>query len=84
MLADQMISVSDLRYKTKLVLESLNTGAKYVLLNNKLEAVILTPTEYEYFKQLQKAEEWRLDIEEAKKNSPVFDNAEDLLSELLA
>lgn len=84
MLADQMISVSDLRYKTKLVLESLNTGAKYVLLNNKLEAVILTPKEYEYFKELQKAEEWRLDIEEAKKSSPILDNAEDLLSELLA
>ncbi|MDO3425490.1 hypothetical protein QWT87_11365 [Chryseobacterium sp. APV1] len=49
-----------------------------------MEAVILNPTEYEYFQQLQKAEEWRLDIEEAKKNSPVFDNAEDLLSELLA
>lgn len=79
-----MISVSDLRYKTKSVIDSLNTGAKYVLLNNKLEAVILTPIEYEYFKQLQKAEEWRLDIEEAKKSSPVFHNTEDLLSELLA
>jgi hypothetical protein len=33
---------------------------------------------------LQKAEEWRLDIEEAKKSSPVHNNAEDLLSELLA
>lgn len=83
MLADQMISVSDLRYKTKSVIDSLNTGAKYILLNNKLEAVILTPTEYEYFKQLQKAEEWRLAIEDAKKNSPVFDNVEDLLSDLL-
>ena len=75
--------MTDLRYKTKSVIDSLNRWPKYVLLNNKLEAVIVTPAEYEYFKQLQKVEEMNMEVQETMKSGKSYTNGKDLIDDLL-
>lgn len=83
MLQEQIISMTDLRYKTKSIIESLSRWPKYVLLNNKLEAVILTPAEYEHFRQLQRVEEMNMEVEEAVKSGKSYNNGKDLIDDLL-
>ena len=47
MLKDQVISVTDLRTKTKQCLEDLTDQPKYIFSNNKMVAVLLNVEEYE-------------------------------------
>lgn len=47
MLKDQVISVTDLRVRTKECLEDLDQTPKFVIMNSKMVAVLLGPDEYE-------------------------------------
>lgn len=47
MLKDQVISVTDLRVRTKECLEDLDRTPKFVIMNSKMVAVLLGPEEYE-------------------------------------
>ncbi|NMR34953.1 hypothetical protein HIO71_12225 [Chryseobacterium aquaticum] len=53
------------------------------MLNNKLEAVIVTPAEYEYFRQLQKVEEMNMEVQETMKSGKSYTNGKDLIDDLL-
>jgi antitoxin (DNA-binding transcriptional repressor) of toxin-antitoxin stability system len=43
MFPTDVVSITDLRTQTAKILDSLKTGAKYVFVNNKPQAVILSP-----------------------------------------
>lgn len=47
MFKDQCISVTDLRLKTKECLAGLQTGEKYIFINNKPMAVLISIEEFE-------------------------------------
>lgn len=49
MLKDQCISITELRTKTKECLEDLEKNPKYVFVNNKPVAVIITIEEYDNY-----------------------------------
>lgn len=52
MFKDQCISVTDLRLKTKECLEGLQKGEKYIFINNKPTAVLISIEEFEnHFKK---------------------------------
>ena len=52
MLKDQCISVTDLRLNTKDCLEGLQMGEKYIFINNKPTAVLVSIEDFEtYFKK---------------------------------
>jgi len=44
--------------------------------------VIVTPAEYEYFKQLQKVEEMNMEVQEAMKSGKSYTNGKDLIDDL--
>ena len=47
MLKQQLISVTDLRTRTKECLEDLEKTPKFIIVNSKMVAVLLNPEEYE-------------------------------------
>jgi len=47
MLKDQVVSVTDLRTKTKHCLQGLDDNPKFIFANNKMVAVIINVEEYE-------------------------------------
>ncbi len=51
MVKDQVISVTDLRTKTKDCLQDLEKYPKYIFINNKMVAVLLDVDEYEALTQ---------------------------------
>lgn len=51
MLKDQCISITDLRLKTKECLQGLKKGEKYIFINNKPTAVLISMEDYETYFQ---------------------------------
>ncbi len=45
--------------------------------------MILTPAEYEHFRQLQRVEEMNMEVEEAVKSGKSYNNGKDLIDDLL-
>jgi PHD/YefM family antitoxin component YafN of YafNO toxin-antitoxin module len=83
MVQDQLVSITDLRKNTSKIFKSLVKGPRFILANNKMEAVVLSPDEYQRMKDVEKAKEIRQDIAEAKNSSKGFSNGRDLVNSLL-
>lgn len=60
MLASQIISISDLRTHWSKVLESLKDSHKYIVVNNKPKAVLLSCEEYETLVHNDEKNDWIL------------------------
>ena len=68
MLPTDVISITDLRTKTAKILDSLKTGAKYVFVNNKPQAVILSPLEFMKIERQSQIQTIKDDVKYTKKN----------------
>lgn len=82
MTQDQLVSITDLRKNTSKIFRSLIKWPKFVLANNKMEAVILSPDEYQRIKDFMKVQELNRDAQEALQ-SKGFKNGRDLANHLL-
>jgi hypothetical protein len=67
-----VVSITDLRTQTAKVLHSLKMGVKYVFVNNKPQAVLLSPAEYAKFEQLKQIQEIKDDVKYTKKNGKKY------------
>lgn len=82
MLASQIISISDLRTHWSKVLESLKDSHKYIVVNNKPKAVLLSCEEYERFLRSEKIRELKEEAEYAAKYGPKFTSGEEMIASL--
>ncbi|GHW02553.1 hypothetical protein AGMMS50249_3390 [candidate division SR1 bacterium] len=82
MSTEQLVSITDLRKNTSTIFKSLINGPKFILSNNKMEAVIISPTEYQFIRDYMKARELEENAKQALK-AKGFTNGKDLLSDLL-
>lgn len=82
MRSSQVISVTDLRHKTKEIIDQLDQGVKYVFANNKPKAVIMSPQRYEELKDLQRRLERDADVADAKKNGKRYTNVDEFMKDL--
>ena len=86
MTQDQLVSITDLRKNTSKIFKSLIKWPRFILANNKMEAVILSPNEYQRIKDVMRAKEWKKESEEALRNGKRYtkDNIHELIPDLLA
>lgn len=84
MIASQIISISDLRMHWSKVLDSLKESHKYIVVNNKPKAVLLSCEEYERFMKNEKIRELKEEAEYAGKFGPKFHSGEEMLASLHA
>lgn len=82
MTTDQLISVSELKNNYVWVLKSLSFWPKFILNDNKAEAVLLSADEYKHIQNLLKVRDWDDEVEDALKHWKSYDNFGDLLSDL--
>ena len=78
---EQLISITDLRQNTSQVFKSLVKWPRFILVNNKMEAVILSPHEYQRMKDFITATEMEQDADDAM-YSKGFTRGVDLLNDL--
>ena len=83
MSTDQLVSVTDLRKQPNKILKMLIRWPKFIVVNNKMEGVMISTTDYDYFQYLKKLQEFHEDMDEALQNSKTYDNVEDLFRDAL-
>lgn len=84
MIASQIISISDLRTHWSKVLASLKESHKYIVVNNKPKAVLLSCEEYERFMRNEKIRELKEEAEYAGAYGPRFTSGEEMVASLNA
>lgn len=82
MLASQVVSVTDLRQRTKEILDSLSQGRKYIFSNNKPRAVLMSADEYEQYRQLLLRKERNEDRENALKHGKAYTDVDEFMKDL--
>lgn len=82
MLASQIVSISDLRTHRNKVLDSLKDSHKYIVVNNKPKAVLLSCEEYERFLRSEKIRELKEEAEYAVTHGPRFNSGEEMVASL--
>ncbi len=82
MSTDQLISVSELKNNYVWVLKSLSFWPKFILNDNKAEAVLLSADEYKHIQNLLKVKDRNDEVEDALKHWKSYNNFDDLLSDL--
>jgi len=83
MFPTDVISITDLRTQTAKVLHSLRDGAKYVFVNNKPQAVLLSPSEYAKIEKERQIQEIKDDVKYTKQHGKKYTSTKDLMKDLL-
>jgi len=84
MSTDQLVSVTELRQRPNKILKMLVKWPRFIVVNNKMEGVMISTTDYDYFQYLKKLQEFHADMDEALQNSKSYGTVEDLFRDALA
>ena len=83
MFPTDVVSITDLRTQTAKILDSLKTGAKYVFVNNKPQAVILSPLDFVKFEKQRQIQEIQDDVKYSQKHGKRYKSTKAFMKDLL-